>query len=352
MTTVADSKIESQTQTWKMAAFFAAIVFCLSFQAFPDLAQACGIGQASPALALACGVVLALTVGNPYARRGARIAKLLLQVSVVMLGFRMELQTILRAGAEGALYATSSIGATLLLGYIVGRWLSIDTKTSALISTGTAICGGSAIAAVSSVLAVGEGEVTVALGTVFILNGIALYLFPMLGHALHLNQEQFGTWAGIAIHDISSVAGASSSYGGSALETAMAVKLFRSLWIAPVTLGFAYIWSWRSKVDDSKMTLPADKSETSKSSRPKIQVPWFIGLFLLASLAHSFVPGVKEVSPAISKVAMIGLTLTLFLIGAGLSMKTLRAVGWKALLQGVLLWFFISVGSLLVIVMS
>jgi uncharacterized integral membrane protein (TIGR00698 family) len=247
----------------------------------------------------------------------------------------MDLPVVLRTGLQGAGLAAATIATTIGLGWILGKCLRIDRKVSALISAGTAICGGSAIAAVGSVIGVDESEISVAMGTVFILNAAALYVFPIVGHAFGLTQVQFGTWAGIAIHDISSVVGASAHYGLDALQTATAVKLSRALWIIPVALGATAIFRSREA-----------RHQPKAHSQPKVQVPWFIGLFLLASVARSFVPGMAGIAPALEHVARTGLTLTLFLIGAGLSAKTLRTVGWQPLLQGVLLWLFISVASL------
>lgn len=311
----------------RQALFFCAAAFCLT-------------PWASPPMALTIGAVLALTHENPFARLGKRISSTLLQVCVVLLGFGMDLPVVLRAGASGAGFAAVTIAATLGLGWWLGRALNILPKTSALISAGTAICGGSAIAAVGSVIGVAEGEITVAMGTVFILNAVALYLFPVLGRALGMSQGQFGTWAGVAIHDISSVVGAASHYGLSALQTATAVKLSRALWIVPVACGAAYAFrpakSAARNVDPE--ALPAEK--------PRVKVPWFVGFFLSASVLRSYVPGVAEAAPALSHTATVGLTLTLFLVGAGLSAKTLRQVGWRPLLQGVTLWVFISAASL------
>jgi uncharacterized membrane protein YadS len=208
-----------------------------------------------------------------------------------------------------------------------------------LISAGTAVCGGSAIAAVGSVIGVDESEISVAMGTVFILNAAALYVFPVVGHSLGLTQIQFGTWAGIAIHDISSVVGASAHYGLDALHTATAVKLSRALWIIPLALAATAIFRTRKTY-----------RQTATQHKPKVQVPWFIGFFLLASAARSFVPGMAGIAPVLGHVATTGLTLTLFLIGAGLSAKMLRTVGWRPFLQGVLLWLLISVVSLAVVV--
>ncbi|MGI4787868.1 MAG: YeiH family protein [Janthinobacterium lividum] len=319
----------------RQALFIAAAAFCLT-------------PLASPAVALALGMALALTLENPYPIVSKHTAKILLQACVVALGFGMNLAVVLQAGKSGMLFAAGSITGTLILGYLAGRFLEINTKTSALITAGTAICGGSAIAAVGSVIGAAEGEMTVAMGTVFLLNAVALYVFPILGHALHLSQTQFGTWAGIAIHDISSVVGASARYGLPALQTATAVKLSRALWIVPVALGAALTFQ-RSHSGITATTIGFDPNQTPSKSQGKLQIPWFIGLFLLASLARSFVPGIAAASPVISHSATIGLTLTLFLIGSGISQKTLRVVGWKPMAQGILLWLVISAGSLLVI---
>ena len=295
---------------------------------------------ASPPVALTIGAFLALTHENPFAHLGKRASATLLQVCVVLLGFGMDLPVVLRAGASGAGFAAVTIAATLGLGWWLGKLLGILPKTSALISAGTAICGGSAIAAVGSVIGVAEGEITVAMGTVFILNAVALYLFPVLGHTMHMSQAQFGTWAGVAIHDISSVVGAASHYGLNALQTATAVKLSRALWIIPVAFGAAYAFR------PGKHLIESATNGTSPAETPKVKVPWFVGFFLLASVLRSYVPGVATAAPALSHTATVGLTLTLFLIGAGLSAQTLRSVGWRPLLQGVVLWVFISVASL------
>ncbi len=327
----------------RKALFITAALFCLS-------------PWASPPIALALGMFLALTHENPYHHVGKHTAKLLLQACVVFLGFGMNLAVVLQAGKSGMLFAVGSIAGTLALGYIVGKWLKISGKTSALISAGTAICGGSAIAAVGSVIGAAEGEMTVAMGTVFLLNAVALYVFPILGHTLGLSQTQFGTWCGVAIHDISSVVGAASRYGLPALQTATAVKLSRALWIVPVAIAAALTFRRRDPAPAparmgslTNTTFGFDPNQTPTPAQGKLQVPWFIGLFLLASVARSFVPGVAGASPVLSHIATVGLTLTLFLIGAGISQKTLKMVGWKPMAQGILLWLAISAGSLLVI---
>ena len=300
---------------------------------------------ATPPLALLAGMAFALLFGVPFAQSGAHFAKRLLQVCVVSLGFGMNLPVILRTGISGSLFAAATIGATLLLGYWVGSFLKLNKKTTALISAGTAICGGSAIAAVGSVIAVTEAEIAVAIGVVFLLNAAALYIFPFVGHALHLSQVQFGLWSGVAVHDISSVVGAALSYGPDALETATAVKLSRTLWIVPITFGMALAFN-----KGTQKLVNAESSIGARNIRKfKIAVPWFIGFFLMASLSRSFVPVVSTWAPHISQIARSGMTLVLCLIGASLSVRTLRVLGWRAATLGLVLWIFISASSLLVI---
>ena len=192
---------------------------------------------ASPGVALAVGLALALTVGNPWPAVTRRVSKPLLQTSVVLLGFGTNLVAVLAAARHGLLIAATTIAFTFLLGAGLRRLLRLHPSTATLLSAGTAICGGSAIAAVAVATAAAEADMSVAFGTVFLLNAIALFLFPPLGHALGLSQAQFGTWAGIAIHDVSSVVAAASSYGPEALQTATVVKLSRTLWIVPVALA-------------------------------------------------------------------------------------------------------------------
>lgn len=299
------------------ALFVVAALFCLT-------------PWASPGSALALGMLLALTVGNPNLARTRPAAKWLLQASVVLLGFGMDLGAVARAGERGLGLALLTITGTFLLGALLARGLHIPARVSALISAGTAICGGSAIAAVSAVVDAAEAEMSVAMGCVFLLNAVALYLFPRLGHWLGLSQVQFGTWAGMAIHDISSVVGAASTYGLRALQVATAVKLSRALWIVPVAL----LAGWKFA--------PAG---TARPAR-KVPIPWFIACFLLASLARTLLAPLAAFGPALSRLAVAGLTLTLFFIGAGLSRATLRAVGVRPLLQALLLWLAIGLGSL------
>jgi len=291
---------------------------------FAVLLIACASGFVSPPIALALGLALALTLGHPSPKYNSKATKVLLQLSVIGLGFGMNLQTVVAAGKRGVAWTAATIAITLLLGFLAGRALRVAHTTAHLIASGTAICGGSAIAAVGPVLGASDEEMSVSLGTVFILNSIALFLFPPIGHYLGLTQPQFGVWAAIAIHDTSSVVGAAAKYGSEALKIATVVKLTRALWIVPLTIGTALAFRRKSA---------------------KIAIPWFIGGFVLASVARTYAPPLESIVP----IARIGLTITLFLIGAGLSRKNLAAVGARPLLLGVLLWIVISIGSLLVV---
>ncbi|GGH12744.1 MULTISPECIES: YeiH family protein [Mucilaginibacter] len=279
----------------------------------------------SPAIALLMGLVIAQFTGHPYLHLNHKATHLLLQISVVGLGFGMNVHSAMQAGKEGVLFTIASITGTLIFGYFMGKWLNIEKKTSYLISAGTAICGGSAIAAISPVIKAEEKQISVALGCVFILNSIALFIFPMIGHHFNLSQTQFGLWCAIAIHDTSSVVGAASKYGPHALEVATTVKLARALWIIPVAFMSTFIFKNKSK---------------------KISIPYFIGLFVLAMIANTYIPATKLISPYMIMIAKAGLTLTLFLIGAGLSRKVLVSVGFKPLFQGVVLWIAISCAAL------
>lgn len=307
----------------------------------------CAVRWVTPGVALAMGAALALIAGNPFHAGSHRAAKWLLQGSIVLLGFSMDLGVLLQAGAGGAVMAAVTIAITLGAGFVLGRWLKIRPMTMALVSAGTAICGGSAIAAVGSALDSEEGDMTVAMGTIFLLNAAALYLFPILGHTLGLTQQQFGMWAGMAIHDVSSVVGAAGAYGAEALQTATAVKLSRALWIIPLTVGLTFAMRnphapGHDGVTNATFGFDAGRQKTGR----RLQMPWFIALFVLASVARSIFPAVADVSVALMPVAKGGLTLTLFLIGASLTLPMLRAVGWKPLVHGGLLWATISVVSL------
>ena len=292
--------------------FIMALVFCVS-------------PWVSPAIGLLLGIAIAQFVGHPYMHLNHKATHILLQASVVGLGFGMNVHSALQAGKQGVLFTIVSILSTFVFGSLIGRWLSIDKKTSYLISAGTAICGGSAIAAISPVIKAEEKQISVALGCVFILNAMALLLFPVIGHQLNMSQTQFGLWCAIAIHDTSSVIGAASKYGAHALEVATTVKLARALWIVPVAFVSTFVFKNKSK---------------------KIKIPYFIVAFILAMILNTYIPFVKIIGPYMVLLAKSGLTLTLFLIGAGLSRKVLLSVGFKPLLQGVLLWMAITAGAL------
>lgn len=294
-------------------AFFAILLFCLT-------------PWCPPPLALALGLALALTLGSPF--KTSRQTKILLQFSVVGLGFGMNLQKVFEAGRSGILFTLATIVGTLGLGYLLGRALHISGSTAHLISSGTAICGGSAIAAVGPVIGATDEEMSVSLGTVFILNSIALFIFPIIGAALHLTQTQFGIWSAIAIHDTSSVVGAAAAYGAEALQVATTVKLTRALWIVPLTLGTAFAFR-----------------KTSVGTR-RVTIPWFIFFFLLASVIRTYVPAPQIAWDTIVRIARIGLTITLFLIGSALSRKSLAAVGFRPLILGVILWVLVSAAGL------
>jgi len=303
--------------SWKKALFILLILFLLS-------------PYGSPPVALALGLLLAFSVGNPYPNLTGKPSKYLLQASVVLLGFGMNLEAIYKAGRDGILFTIATIFGTLLLGYLVGKALSVRAKTSALISSGTAICGGSAIAAVGPAINAAPEEMSVSLGTVFILNSVALFLFPVVGNGLHLSQTQFGVWSAIAIHDTSSVVGAAQTFGPEALIIATTVKLARALWIAPVALMFALIY--RKNAEDP---------------RAKIAIPWFIFLFVAAAAFRTFAPAtiLPSIYDALVNLGKAGMTMTLFIIGASLTPQTLKAVGPRPLIQGIILWTVISIVS-------
>ncbi len=306
---------------------------------------ACLTPWVTPPLALVLGLFVAFFVGHPFLHLNHKATHLLLQVSVVGLGFGMDAASTLRAGREGLLFAIASIAGTLGFGLLLGRIFKIEKKTSLLISGGTAICGGSAIAALSPVIRADERQVSVAMGTVFVLNSAALFIFPVVGHFLHLSQNQFGLWSAIAIHDTSSVVGAAGRYGPEALQIATTVKLARALWIIPVSLLVALLFRERRSAGANGR----EHSGKAAKSRAKIRIPWFIGLFVVAIMLNTWLP-VPAISHAIVRASHAGLTLTLFLIGSGLSMQVLKNTGVKPLLQGIILWVLISVTTLWAIV--
>ena len=270
----------------------------------------------TPPLALFLGLAFALLCGQAHPKFNKKTSKYLLQYSVVGLGFGMNLQASLASGKEGMEFTIISVVGTLLIGWLIGRkFLKVDRDT--------------AIAAVGPVLKAKDSEMSVALGTIFILNAIALFVFPVIGHALNMSQHEFGTWAAIAIHDTSSVVGAGAAYGEEALKVATTIKLTRALWIIPLALVTSFIF---------------------KSKGQKISIPWFIFFFVLAMIFNTYVLGTTEtgamIGEGINSLARKTLTITLFFIGASLSRDVLKAVGIKPLIQGTLLWIVISVSTL------
>ena len=310
------------------------LVMIIPFGAIP------GIGKSwiTPPVALFVGLAFAFIFGIPYPKFNKKLSKYLLQASVVGLGFGMNLQKSLQSGADGMLFTVVSVIGVMVIGVMLGRYLRIQEKTSYLISAGTAICGGSAIAAVGGVIKANENEMAVSLGVIFILNAIALFIFPPMGHFLGLSQEQFGTWAAIAIHDTSSVVGAGDAYGPVACELATLIKCTRALWIIP--LAFVTMWVFRK--------------QPSGEGKAKISIPWFILLFVLAMVINTYTPAgaaetLRPVYDGIVVVAKQALIAVLFAIGASLGIGVIRSVGVKPLIQAITLWVAIGATSLFVV---
>ncbi len=308
------TKHQSSSQLFEINQYLQQVIFI-------GIIFLCLLSVISPPVALLLGVIMVNVFGNPFVTFNHKAITILLQFSVVGLGFGMNASSAVSAGKEGFLLTILSIFSTLIFGLLLGKWFKTERKTSHLISCGTAICGGSAIAAISPIIKSNENQTSIALGVIFILNSIALFAFPFIGHQLDLSQRDFGLWCAIAIHDTSSVVGAANKYGAEALQVATTVKLARALWIIPISLITAVVF---------------------KSESKKVKIPYFIGLFILAMLLNSYVPKVSIAAPYIVNIAKIGLTITLFLIGATLNINTLKSVGVKPLLQGIFLWIFIA----------
>lgn len=300
-------------QTTKIL-FFAGLILCAS-------------GLVSPPLALAIGLVYGFAFENADNPGGRNLTKYLLQASVVGLGFGMDLHEVVHAGRSGFVYTALGITFSMILGLLLGHLLKVGSTSSLLISVGTAICGGSAIAAVGPIANASDEEMAVSLATIFILNSIALLIFPTIGWALHLSETQFGLWSALAIHDTSSVVGAAAKYGPLALAVGTTVKLARALWIVPLSVATAVV----------------------KRTKARIQWPWFILFFCLAAVANTYLPALAPAYPVLSKLGKLGLTATLFLIGTGLSKKTLQQVGVRPLVQGIALWAVVALSSLALI---
>jgi uncharacterized integral membrane protein (TIGR00698 family) len=282
----------------------------------------------SSPIALALGFMLAVFIGNPFEKHLHHYIHLLLQISIVGLGFGLKLDEALHAGKTGLMLTVVSIITVMVLGYILGKLLKLEKPLAYLISAGTAICGGSAIAAVSPIIKPSTKQMSLALAIIFTLNSIALFIYPAIGHLLNLSQEQFGLWCAVGIHDTSSVVGAAGKYGNEALKIATTVKLARALWIIPVSIITMFIF---------------------KNKESKIKIPWFIGYFIIAILLNTYVPFPEHLNTFITALAKSGLNLTLFFIGSTLSIQTLKTIGFKPLAAAVILWVVISIGSLVYI---
>ena len=301
----------------------------------------------SPALALVLGAAIALSVGNPYTSRTRPLTKQLLQLSIVLLGFGMDLGTVLRTGRDGLWLTACTITITMVIGMSLARLLSIARAPALLICVGTAICGGSAIAAVAPVIEAEDDETSISLSTVFLLNAVGLLIFPPIGSALHLTQHSFGVWAALAIHDTSSVVGAAARYGSVALMVGTTVKLARALWIVPVTLTAAAYkrsrWWQRSHVLDAEV----DTSEDTPGA--KVTLPWFILFYLAAAAVASYWHPHATAWSALSSMGKRGLSLALFLIGAGMTRSALKKVGARPMIFGLLLWIVAASISIFIV---
>ncbi|WEK33516.1 MAG: putative sulfate exporter family transporter [Candidatus Pseudobacter hemicellulosilyticus] len=315
----------SRQLTFREIIFITMLLVCLS-------------GLVSAPLALLLGILVAQFIGHPFLALNHKATHILLQVSVVGLGFGIHIETALQAGKAGFAITIVSIFGTLFLGYLLGKILKVEKITAYLIAAGTAICGGSAIAALSPVIKAEEKQISVALGTIFILNALALFLFPLIGQALQLSQWQFGIWSAIAIQDTSSVVGAASKYGKEALQVASTVKLTRALWIIPIAFGSALVFKAGDAANANARHTPG--------ARSRIKLPYFIGLFVVAILLNSYIPVIHSIADHLVQLSRAGLTVTLFLIGSGLSRKVLSSVGFRPVVQGALLWILISAGAL------
>ena len=295
--------------------FFLLVVFCIS-------------PFASSPVALALGIAFTIIIVNPYEQKVHKYIHLLLQISIVGLGFGLQLDEAMKAGRDGITLTIMSITTVMVLGYFLGKFLKIERPLSYLISVGTAICGGSAIAAVTPIIKPTTKQMSLALAIVFTLNSVALFIYPAIGHLLNMTQEQFGLWCAIGIHDTSSVVGAANKYGDIALKVATTVKLSRALWIIPMSLLTMVLF---------------------KTKGAKIKIPWFIGYFIIAILLHTYFPIFEGFSHIATTAAKSGLNLTLFFIGSTISIQTLKTISWKPLFLAVVLWIIIIVGSLLII---
>lgn len=282
------------------------------------------------AVSLLLGIAIALSVGTPFQRLTKKVSKYLLQLSVIGLGFGMNLHTAIQTGKEGMLFTIVSVIGVMVIGTLIGKALKLSRNSAYLISSGTAICGGSAIAAMGPIIDADDNDMSLSMATIFVLNAVALLIFPAMGHAFGLSQQQFGMWAAIAIHDTSSVVGAGAAYGEEALQIATTVKLTRALWIIPMAIATTFIFRTKGK---------------------RISIPWFILIFIVAMLANTYLNIPKQISTDIVTASKHALSATLFLIGCGISIQSIKRVGARPFILGIALWFIISVVTLAVVML-
>jgi len=281
-------------------------------------------------MALVGGFLFTHFIGNPFQHINSKLVNWLLKIAVVGLGFGMNIQETVAAGQDGLFLTIGSIVLVLIAGYFIGKLLKLEREPVHLISSGTAICGGSAIATIAPIIKASEKDISISLGVVFLLNSIALLIFPPIGHFFELTQHQFGLWSAIAIHDTSSVVGAALAYGGEALKVATTVKLARALWIIPLSIVTLFLFKGKNRA---------------------VKIPWFILLFIVAILLNSYIALPELLTTSITSFSKSLLVLTLFLVGAGLSIDKIKTAGWKPMVLGISLWTLISVLSLLVIIL-
>lgn len=278
----------------------------------------------SAPLALFIGILLAIFYKGEEAVKTGKLTKYLLQASIVCMGFSMSVHDVVQTGKTGFMITVVSVAVTMICGIILGRFLQVQKNTTMLISGGTAICGGSAIAAIAPVLGAKNNEISFSLAVIFVLNAVGLFIFPVIGHLLQMDQTHFGYWAAIAIHDTSSVVGACSAYGEQALQVGTTVKLTRTLWIIPLALCIAFF---------------------NKNKASKINIPWFIFLFVVAIIIGNYIPGMAETNDHLSWLGKKGMMISLFFIGTSINMKEVKETGVNTFLLGIVLWIIIAVLS-------
>ncbi len=290
----------------------------------------------SPALSLFLGIAFALIFGEVFEKQSHRVSSILLKVAVVGIGFGMNIEESLRSSYEGIIFTIFSVTLVMSAGVLISRWIGVGRREGYLIASGTAICGGSAIAAIAPVVKAKAEEISISLAVVFTLNAVAMLIFPTIGRAIGLSESQFGVWSAIAIHDTSAVVGAAKAYGEEALQIATTVKLSRALWIIPLSLVSTLIFRDRGNDGDALK---------------KVSIPWFILLFVVAMTINTYFP----LGEGLSSVIRVGshklLNVALLLIGMTLSFKSLKKMGIKPITLGIILWFLISVVSLLIVML-